>query len=142
MLRKGASPHLKRWIQVRLSNRQSWIIFKEVKSKKTILKQGVPKAPSCHLDHPSSSLIYDGTTVADLYMTLFADAATWAQDRKLHVAEAQLQQALDMVTTRRKDRKMLVSAKKTVQQLLLDDRWIQVATNIHSRSGIIKPLSV
>ena len=39
MPKTGVSPHLIRWIMTWQANRQSWVTFQGVKSKKTILKQ-------------------------------------------------------------------------------------------------------
>ena len=43
MHRKGVSPHVIRWMQAWLSNRQSLETFEGATSKKTILKQDVPQ---------------------------------------------------------------------------------------------------
>ena len=101
MLRKGVSPRLIRWIQAWLANRQRWVTLEGAKSKKTILKQGVPQGSVLS---PLLFLFYiDDLYWAslDLCVNLFNyDVAILAQGSKLHIAEKRLQQEPDAVTTR------------------------------------------
>ena len=67
-LRKDISPQLIRWIQAWLDNRQSWVCFESPKSKKTILKQGVPQ----------------GSAMSPLLFLYYIDDLPWGS-RDLHV---------------------------------------------------------
>ena len=98
MLRKGASPHLIRWIQAWLANRQCWVIIEGAKSNRSILKQGVHQGSilSPPLFLFSIDDLHWGT--GDLHVNLFADdVAILAQDSKLHIAEKRLQQGVDAI---------------------------------------------
>ena len=114
MLQKGVSRNLVRWIQGWLANRQIWVSFDSAKSKKTILKQGVPRG---YVLSPQLFFVYIDDQhwgSGDLSVSLFADdVAILAQDSKLHIAEKRLQQGLDTGTTWSNDWKMLLSAQKS-----------------------------
>ena len=103
VLRKGISPYLIRWFQAWLANLQSWVTFEGVKSKKNILKQGVPlgsvlsPVPLLLLLFYIDDMRWDSR---DLHGSVFADdVSIRAQDSKLHIAEKIQQQSLDAVTT-------------------------------------------
>ena len=79
---------------------KSRVTFEGAKSKKTVVKQGVPEGPVLS---PLLLLFYINDLQwgsGDLHTSLFADdVAICAQDSKLHIAEKRLQQGLDAVTT-------------------------------------------
>ena len=112
MFRKGVLPHLIPLILTWLANRQDWVAIEGLRSKKTILKQGVPQGS---VISPLLFLFYIDDLhwgPGDLHVSLFADdVAIWALDIILHVAERRLQQVLDVVTTWSKDWNIILSAK-------------------------------
>ena len=83
-----------------------------MRSKKTILKQGVPPdsvlLPLLFLFY-ADDLYWDS---GDLHVSLFVDdVAIWAQDSNHHIAERRLQQVLDAVTKWSKHWKMMLSVQ-------------------------------
>ena len=125
------SPHLILCIQAWLANCQSWVTFVGAKSKKTIIKQGVPQGS---VQSPLLFLFYVDDLhwgSGDLHVSLFAgDVAIWAQDSKLHIAEKRLQQGLDVVTTWSKDWKKLLLVQKSecsfFSKNLHESKWLPI----------------
>ena len=110
MLRKGVSPYIIRWILTWIANRENWVAFDAAKSMKTKLRQGVPQGSVLS---PQLFIFYFDDLhwgSGDLQVSFFADdAAIWAQDNKLHIAEKRLQQGMDSVATWIKEWKMLLT---------------------------------
>ena len=74
ILHKCVTLHLIRWIQARQANLQSWVNYEDVKSKKTILRQGVRQGS---VPSPLLLLFYiddlhwgSGTYTLDILLTM------------------------------------------------------------------------